>query len=65
MGHRYLEKMKSEIIRSSKEFKDLIKQIQISQIKQGRKPYSTIKITSLISKEMQKGVLDYEKFIKL
>jgi len=57
--------MKSELIRSSKEFKELIKQIQINQLKDGKKPYSSTKITSLITKEIKKGALDYERFIKL
>ena len=56
--------MKSGLLRASEEFKELIRQIQLNSIREGRKPLSTVKITQLITKQINEGALNYEKFIK-
>jgi len=58
--------MKSVTSRNSKEFDDLLKQIQLSRLKAGKKPISKIKLTRIIAKKLkQRENLQYETFTKI
>jgi len=47
-------KEKSEMIRTSKEFKDVINFIRIEYIKEGKNPPKTATITKIIANEIDK-----------
>jgi len=57
-------KNRSEILRSSKEFKDLVNMIKAKYIMAGKKPPTTSKITSVIARNVEKSDMLKNEFIK-
>lgn len=64
MGRKVV--IKSVTSRNSKEFDDLLKQIQKSRIKAGKKPLSKIKLTKIIANKLKmRENLQYDTFTKI
>jgi hypothetical protein len=55
---------RSEILRSSKEFKDLVNMIRAKYIMAGRKPPTTSRITGIIARCVRKSDILKNEFIK-
>lgn len=56
--------MKTELMRSSKEFKELVRAIQIEYLKNGKKAPSTRQITKKIAEKVNREDLLYDRFIR-
>lgn len=56
--------MKTDLIRSSRELKDLITAVKIEHMKNHKRVPSTREITKKIAEKINKDELLYEKFIR-